>query len=202
MENETLTAYQEISGDKSELNALLLSVQSWKFCGIQIFFNSCKSPMTLSILFILSLASLCLFFHLFYLKSFLLRSFPCSSLHPEDALYSTLPSGCSDFSVDLLEIKDYADITWWWLWLWLSKERSFRNLSLRKSRSLLAFQFHKVSQITKVLNLTDEILACLYHLTGGLTQLLQADFLMISQNFCIVLHQGMFVNRSEIQNGL
>ena len=32
-------------------------------------------------------------------------------LASEDALYSTLPSGCSDFLVDLLEIKNYADIT-------------------------------------------------------------------------------------------
>lgn len=44
VENETLTAYQEISGDKPELNDLLLGVQSWKWCGIQIFSYYSKSP--------------------------------------------------------------------------------------------------------------------------------------------------------------
>lgn len=38
MENETLTAYQEISGDKSELNALLLSIQSRKILWDTDFF--------------------------------------------------------------------------------------------------------------------------------------------------------------------
>lgn len=69
--------------------------------------------MTLSILFILSLAVVS--FPLPFLSLILFReelSLEVISLFflaSEDALYSTLPTGCSDFSVDLL--KNYADIT-------------------------------------------------------------------------------------------
>ena len=191
MENETLTAYQEISGDKSELNALLLSVQSWKILWDTDFFfltlvNLPRDPQHSFypvISFPLPLLSLILF-----REELSLEVISLFFLASEDALYSTLPSGCSDFLVDLLEIKNYADITWWWLWLWLSKERSLRNLSLRKSRSLLAFRFHKVSQITKILNLTDKIVACLYHLAGGLNTVATGRFSDDLTKLCIVLY--------------
>lgn len=149
MENETLTAYQEISGDKSELNALLLSVQSWKILWDTdfFFFTLVNLPPDPQHLFYPALAVIS--FPLPFLSLILLREelsvevISLFFLASEDALYSTLPSGCSDFSIDLLEIKNYADITWWWLWLWLSKEHSLKNLSLRKSTSLLVSRFHK-----------------------------------------------------------